>query len=332
MEGIRYQLKSIRKDTFCLMTFLLPIAAAVLLRLLGSIDLTSLGGLRFGVLENDLSKQAVAWLDGYGTVTLYKTPEELNEAVCEPSTNIIGVKADGYGIRTLIAGDEGEWFRQTAVTLPALYEQRQQAAQTEIVTRERPAVLGGFEDILVPMLMIVAMFMGCTFNAVNMISEKEDGVALVNEILPMTSGRYLLQKVTIGFLCGCLSSAATAFICLRLSLQSAAMLLVLIVLSSFVAALTGLLIGTLSDGLMTGVVYIKLLLLLFMAVPAVCILTQVSGPLAALCNLVPSKPVFEGMMALAAGDPGAALKNAGILAVHCAVWFAFCIVRNKNVA
>ncbi len=230
MEGIRYQLKSVSKDPFCLMTFLLPVAAAVLLRFMGSMNLSG-----------------------------------------------------------------------------------------------QPAALGGLQDILIPLLLIMAMFMGCTFNAVNMISEKENGVALVNEILPMTPSRYIWQKVTIGFLCGCLSAATTALICVRFPWQSIGLLLVLIVLSSFVAAMTGLMIGGGCDGLMTGVIYIKLLMLLFITVPVLCTLTEVSGPLDVLCYLVPSKPAFEGMLALLAGDTKAAWKSTAILAGHCVAWFGLCM-------
>ncbi len=68
------------------------------------------------------------------------------------------------------------------------------------------------------MTLITAMFMGCTFNAMNIISEKENGVALVNEILPMTSRQYVIQKIFIGFVFGCLSAMVTAAIGFRLSL------------------------------------------------------------------------------------------------------------------
>ena len=44
MKGLKYQLKSVLKDKFCLMTFLLPIVVAVVLNFMGSIDLSSLGG------------------------------------------------------------------------------------------------------------------------------------------------------------------------------------------------------------------------------------------------------------------------------------------------
>ena len=170
------------------------------------------------------------------------------------------------------------------------------------------------------------MFMGCTFNAMNIISEKEDGVAFVNEILPMTPCQYILQKVVVGFLFGSLSSIITACICFQLSWNHWGLMLALILLSSFVAALIGLFTGKLSEGLMIGVVYIKIIMLVFIAVPIVCALIGVSGPLAVLCNLVPSQPAFDGIMALSAGNTGAAIKDAGILSIHCVVWPALYVL------
>lgn len=49
MKGLIYQLKSVRKDKFCIMSFLLPIVVAVALNFVGSIDLSSLGEFHFGV-------------------------------------------------------------------------------------------------------------------------------------------------------------------------------------------------------------------------------------------------------------------------------------------
>lgn len=335
MKGLKYQLKSVWKDKFCLMTFLLPILVAAALNFMGSIDLSSLGELHFGALKDDLPVQTVAWLERYGPVTFYDTPKALTAAINEPSTNVIGVNTDGSGIRTAIAGDELEIFQQAAATLPTLYEQREHAAQAEIIVRERPDILKNLQGIFLPAVLIVAMFMGCTFNAMNIISEKEDGVAFVNEILPATPGQYLLQKIMVGFLFGSLSSAATACVCFRLSWESTGLMTALILLSSFVAALIGLLIGRFSDGLMTGVVYIKIVMLLFIAVPVFCVLTGVSGLPAVLCYLVPSQPAFEGIMALNAGNTGTAAKDIGILAGHCAAWISLyhvisCHVMRKN--
>ena len=326
MKGLKYQLKSVLRDKFCLMTFLLPILVAVALNFMGAIDLSSLGELHFGVLENDLPPQTITWLERYGPVTAYGTQEELAAAIKEPSTNVIGVKADGDSIKTAISGDELDIFRQAAVTLPALYERLENAEQAEVQVLERPDILENFQGIFIPAVLIVAMFMGCTFNAMNIISEKEDGVAFINEILPMTPSQYILQKVVVGFLFGSLSSIVTACICFRLSWRNFGLMLALIVLSSFVAALIGLFIGKLSEGLMIGVVYIKIIMLVFIAVPIVCALIGVSRPLAVICNLVPSQPAFEGIMALSAGNIGTAIKDIGILTIHCIAWFALYVL------
>lgn len=318
MKGLRYQLKSVLKDKFS-----------------GSIDLSSLGELHFGVLENNLSVQTVTWLERYGPVTTYSTPEELMDAINEPSTNLIGVETDGDSIKTILSGDELDIFRQTADTLPALYEQRDMARQVKVQIMERPNMMAGFQDMFTAITLIVAMFMGCTFNAMNIVSEKEDGVAFINEILPMTHSRYIMQKLIIGFLCGCLSSIITACICFQLSLHNTALMLVLIVLSAFVAALIGLYIGRFSEGLMVSVVYLKIVMLLFIAVPILSFLVG-SGNLllSAICYLVPSQATFEGIMSLSDGSSATVTKDILILTAHCAAWFilyiALSVRRRRN--
>lgn len=322
MTGLRYQLKSVLHDRFCLMTFLLPIVVAAALHFAGSVDFSALGGLHFGVLEGDLPAQTTIWLERYGTVTAYPTAEELMDAIREPSTNLIGVESDGSGIQTIISGDELDIFRQTADTLPALYEQRDAAAQAKVRVLKRPDVMAGFQDMLIAATLLVAMFMGCTFNAMNMIAEKEDGVAWINEILPMTRSRYIMQKLFVGFICGFLSSVVTAGICFRLSWQNEALMLALLVLSAFVAALAGLFIGRASGELMVGVVYIKIVMLFFMAVPILSFLLGIRQPLpAAVCYIVPSQAAFEGIMDLSAGGGATAVKDVLILSAHCVGWF-----------
>ena len=216
MKGLIYQLKSVRKDKFCMMSFLLPVVVAAALNFVGSIDLSSLGEFQFGVVAHDTTSEMENWLEEYGSVTGYQTREELILAINEPSTNLIGVERNGNGIKTIISGDELGTWQQTANTLPSLYEQRETSAQTSMQVLERPDILAGYQNIFIAITLIVAMFMGCTFNAMNIISEKEDGVALVNEILPMTSRQYMLQKIFIGFVFGCLSAIVTAAICFRL--------------------------------------------------------------------------------------------------------------------
>ncbi|MDE7186107.1 MAG: ABC transporter permease [Lachnospiraceae bacterium] len=329
MKGLLYQLKSVRKDKFCVMSFFLPVMVAVILHFAGSIDLSSLGELQFGVIAGDIALETENWLARYGPVTVCQTKEELIASINDPSTNLIGVEMEGDDIRTVISGDEWAIIRQAAGTLPALYQQRDTAAQVSVQILERPDILAGYQNIFAAMTLVAAMFMGCTFNAMNVISEKEDGIAQINEILPMTSGQYVIQKIFIGFVFGCLSEIVTAAVCFRVSPAGVAAMLALTVLSAFTAALVGLFIGRISDGLMVGVVYIKIVMIVFMAVPLLKYLTATGNKaLSFVCYLVPSSAAFEGIMDLANGGMEAAGKDMAILAVHCVGWFLLYLIMS----
>lgn len=321
MRGLAYQLKSIWKDKFCIMSFLLPLIVAFVLKFVGTIDLSTLSEFHFGVLQDNLSEQTVFWLEQYGSVTEYKTQEELTAAVNEPSTNLIGVEADGDGIKTILSGDELDLWHQTADTLPVLYMDRGKTDEVKVTILERPDLMEGFQNIFIAATLIVAMFMGCTFNAMNIIEEKENGVALVNQILPMTYSQYIVQKIFVGFVCGGLSAIITACICFQVPPQSTLLMLILIILSAFVAALIGLFIGKFSESLMVGVVYIKIVLIVFIAVPLLSYLLGAEGLALVFCYFIPSNATFEGIMSLAEGTGQMIIKDIFILMAHCLVWF-----------
>lgn len=329
MKGLYYQLKSVWKDKLCIMSFLLPVVVALALNFIGGIDLSSVAEFHFGVLESDLSAQTIVWLERYGSVTIYKTQEELTDAINEPSTYMIGVKSDGNSIQTLVSGDELDLFRQTADTLPALYEGRKSAGPISVTVLERPDMMAGFQNIFISITLIVAMFMGCTFNAMNIISEKENGVDLVNQILPMKQSGYVIQKIFVGFIGGCLSAVLTACCYFRISVKNVLLMLVLIILSTFIAALIGLFIGKFSESLMVGVVYIKIIMIIFMAVPLVSYLLAAGGLISVLCYFVPSSASFEGIMKLANSDKPMISKDIFILMAHCIIWFLLYLSISK---
>ena len=195
MKGLIYQLKSVRKDKFCIMSFLLPIVVAIALNIAGSLDLSSLSEYYFCVVDGEVTDETQKWLMGYGDVTVCRSREEWLSVIREPSTNGIGVEMDAEGIRTVLSGDELTIWQQMASTLPDLYKQREMSAGISIQTLEQPDVLTGVQYIFMTMTLIIAMSMGATFNAMNIISEKEDGVVLINEILPMTLSIWQWQEI-----------------------------------------------------------------------------------------------------------------------------------------
>ncbi len=329
MRGLFYQLKSVWKDKLCMMSFLLPIVVALALNFIGGIDLSSVAEFHFGGLESDLPAQTIDWLERYGSVTIYKTQEELTDAINEPSTYMIGVISDGDSIQTMVSGDELDLFRQTADTLPALYEGRESAGQMSITVLERPDIMTGLQNIFIATTLIVAMFMGCTFNAMNIISEKENGVDLVNQVLPMTQSGYVIQKIFVGFISGSLSAVLTVCCYFRIPLKNVLLMLALIILSAFIAALIGLFIGKFAESLMVGVVYIKIIMIIFMAVPLVSYLLATSGLISVICYFVPSSAAFEGIMNLANSDRPMIAKDMLILMAHCIIWFLLYLSISK---
>ena len=108
-------------------------------------------------------------------------------------------------------------------------------------------------------------------------------------------------------------------------------MLALIVLSAFVSALIGLFVGKLSDGMMVGVVYIKIVMIVFMAVPILNYLVGARNKvLSYICHLIPSSATFEGIMDLANGTASTAVKDIIILALHCVLWFLLYLFVSKR--
>ena len=202
MKGLKYQLKSIRHDKMCILTFLLPVIVGIAINLLSGISFQSMSETTFGVLENSMTADTVEWLQANGTVTQYKTLDELQNAVNNPSTQMIGVLQNGDTIQTILSGDELEVNKVIANTLPQVYENL--ATQRSVTRSIIPAVSDkeGLKSLLIVITLVTAMFMGCTFNAMNIISEKEDGIEFINQVLPMTTKSYVVQKTLLGFIGG----------------------------------------------------------------------------------------------------------------------------------
>ena len=147
MKGLLYQLKSVRKDKFCIMSFLLPIVVAVALNFVGSIDLSSLGEFHFGVTAKATTSEVNTWLERYGTVTVYPTQEELIEAINEPSTNLIGVEMSNGSIQTILSGDELDMFSRQP-TRSRLFTSRGNGGTGQCAGIGAPGYDGGLSEYL----------------------------------------------------------------------------------------------------------------------------------------------------------------------------------------
>ena len=295
----------------CILSFLLPVIVGFVISLLSGVSLSSLGETAFCILENDLTNDTIEWLKTNGSVTVFPDMVSLEKAVNDPATQAIGVLQDRNGIKTLLSGDELQVNTVIGNTLPQLYAERENMAlsQTTIIPAEDNN--DGLKSLLIVITMVTAMFMGCTFNAMSIISEKEDGIAFINEVLPMAKWEYMFQKITLGFFCGILSATITALVCMKITVSGIL----------FIAALAGLFIGHFSNGLMAGIVYIKIVMILFLAPPVLFYLAVPMGSIThALSYLLPSSATFYGLMDLLTGKMQDIWINITVLSAHCLVW------------
>lgn len=332
MERLKYQLKSVRRDKLCILTFFLPVVVGIAIRLLSGVSLQSISENSFGVLENRMDADTVEWLGANGTVTQYESLTELRAAINDPSTQMIGVLQTGSAIQTFISGDELEMNRVIADTLPQIYKNQ---TETLSVTKTMiPAASDNdwLKSLLIVMTLVAAMFMGCTFNAMNIIGEKEDGIEFINQVLPMSASSYITQKTLLGFIGGTVSTIITALICVRTDIEHILPFLLIILLSAYISALMGLLIGCFSDGLMSGIAYIKVLMILFQAPPIFFYLTVPdSSIMFKLSYLLPSSATFYGVMDLLNGQTKALCPALAALSAHAVLWsLGYRLLRRRS--
>ncbi len=322
MKGLKYQLKNIRRDKMSILSFCLPILVGLAINLFSGVNFSSLSEPSFCVVKNDLSESAMEWLQINGNVTTMPDMVSLKNMVNDPATQTIGVLQDGNSIKTLLSGDELQINMVIGNTLPQLYAEREDAASSKVTIIPAADNNDALKSLLIVITVVTAMFMGCTFNAMNIIGEKEDGISLINEVLPITKREYVVQKITLGFAGGILSTLLTACVCMKIAVSQIIPLLLLVVLSAFIAALAGLFIGCFSGGLMAGIVSIKIVMILFLAPPILFYLVVPSDSvLFAVSYLLPSSATFYGLMNLLTGTAQNMGIHLFILFVHCIVWF-----------
>ena len=169
--------------------------------------------------------------------------------------------------------------------------------------------------------LVTAMFMGCTFNAMNIISEKEEGIEFINQVLPMTTRSYVVQKILLGFIGGTASTVVTALICMRIGLAQALPFLLIILLSAYISALIGLFIGIFSNGLMIGIVNIKIVMILFLAPPVFFyLIVPDNAAVFWISYILPSSATFYGIMDLFNRQFAKLWPALAALLAHAVLW------------
>lgn len=247
---------------------------------------------------------------------------------------MIGVERDGSSIKSVLSGDEFQVYKTIGDNLTQFFENRNVLNSISVEIHSDQGSNLWLKSLLISITMVTAMFMGCTFNAMSIIGEKEDGISYINEILPITQQEYVFQKITLGLVGSFVPSVATAIVCMRIEAREFLPLLLLIMLSAFISALIGMYIGRFSSGLMVGIIYIKVIMILFIAPSILFYLTvPVDSIGRILTYLLPSSVTFYGLIEMMSGQGQNINIYLAVLLIQSVIWlmiYIFIVNRSKK--
>lgn len=324
-------IKSIFRDKMSLLSFVLPIILSILVNIFLSTDLNFVTNVKFALFSDisnesnlgDVSKK----LEQYGEVVRCNTEEELVDKVKNVKDEIIGIKVENAGqIITVLAGDETTFSKSLAKRLPQMLRNPN---LKEYSKQHIENVVVKFKLVFIALVMIIATFIGCTFTAMNVISEKEAGINNINEIIPQTMTQCIFDKILIGYVISAILAVISLVICIGIN-NLIVYLLPLILFGTYISSIIGLLIGIYSENLMIGITYIKMIMIFFIAVPLLFYLYfSTDKVLANVLNIIPSYTFFLGLIE---GLEGIAVevKKYLILFVSCIVLTAWCFAKLKK--
>ena len=120
---------------------------------------------------------------------------------------------------------------------------------------------------------------------------------------------------------GTASTVVTALICMRIGLAQALPFLLIILLSAYISALIGLFIGIFSNGLMIGIVNIKIVMILFLAPPVFFyLIVPDNAAVFWISYILPSSATFYGIMDLFNRQFAKLWPALAALLAHAVLW------------
>lgn len=328
MERLFIQLKTVFKDKISILSFLLPIIMALLLNFITESNISSATEIQFGIVDGEFSRKIEEKLENIGSLYRFKTDEDLYKKVNDPSDELIGILGDDESIdKIILSGDETTATKDYGNKLTEIINDD---SEYELNIVEKTNVFKEFKNLLYSITIILAIFIGCTFNAMNIVSEKEDGVFNINEVIPMTDTDYIQQKISLGFITSIIVSTITILICMK-DLSGVFLMIILMLFTSFITAMIGLLIGTISDNSIVAISYIKICMVLLLAVPIVVNLLPKDISFIWIFNILPSYPAFNGIMGILDSNYKMGIFNILILILYSLFLFGlYMVIRRKD--
>lgn len=312
--ALKLQLKNIMRDKFVLVSILLPVVLAIVLK---SYTPNVVIESQVAILKDNLTDTTINQIESVAVVEQYSDMTQLRNRILDTKNEVVGIVFDdgaGY-FEFMLQGNETTRTKTGVQILAGLINGEITVAeiQTELLTNDNNDIY----YFLMTLTILIALFMGCTFNAFNIVAEKEEGITNIKRILPITLNKDILHKTILGFIGTVVVTLTTISIVLESDIKWWVIILFVLV-SSFAVSILGLFLGSISKNLISIIVNTKVILLLFIFIPAIGFIMPADLEfIRTIFYLIPSFPMFEGLWAiLKDGNIIEMFINTGIVGVQ----------------
>lgn len=327
ISALFIQSKIVLRDKIIIISILLPIFLAIFL----TVDLTDTMTIenQFAVIENNLPVETIDKIKEIATVTEFSSFYELKKRVLVPKDEIIGIVLDSTTEYKYIL--EGNETTRTLKNLEVIDNFLKGNNPIDEVNIEfQPNTDNDMKYFLMILTMIIALYMGSTLIAFNIIEEKESGINNINKILPVSAKQFIFYKILNGLLGTIFIISVTGFILVGKSYFPYLFLFSLI--AACCSSSLGLYLGLFSKDLITGIIYTKVILLLFIFIPVIGFIMP-NNIITKFFYLIPTYPIFQGFWSIIKyGDEIGMLKNMAIILAHTIIAYTlyYYISNHKN--
>lgn len=324
---LKLQLKTALRDKVVIISILLPIFMAVLLRI--NMPDTVIIEAQVAVNNNDLPIETIRKIEKVAVVNRFNNIEEIKNRVLISKDEVVGIITDDtVGQCKFIF--EGNETTRTIKNMEAIGDLINDnisldKTQVEVISSDNNEM----KYMLIIITMLIALYMGSTFIAFNIVGEKEEGIANINQILPISNNKYNLQKVLLGLIGTVVITFITGLI--LIDKDNFSYLFLFLFVSACCSSSLGLYLGFFSKDLLSAIINTKVVLLVFILIPFIgFIIPEKLNTLKKLFYLIPTYPIFEGFWCiLKYGDVSAMMFNMGIVFLHTSAAYLlyFCILN-----
>ncbi len=340
-HGLTYQFKYLLTDKVVLIGMLLPLVLALGVRFIPADILSQSVSLQTVMVQNSLDAELQDWLEANTSLVIVDSHDQLTSLVLVPSTEVVGVVPPVkpidtksvpndlepmYQVSLILAGDESSYTKSFVNNFHDLITLPIEENPYVMALEDQKDQFVWLRQFFIAVVLLTACFIGSSFNAITMVSEKESGVFIVHGVLPLGRFDFVLQRIVLGFVVSTVVVLLTWIIMLGVGVNII-VAFPLLLLASYFSAILGLYIAHGAKDYLGVIVTIKFVLILFLAIPIVGVLVGTGTSWYPWVYwIMPSVPVFQAITQFTGSFDVAYVQNLGVLLLHCMLWTLIYVV------